>query len=439
MGRIRWASQGAGAAASGYIAVLTDLVTEGLHQAFYARLPGHPQQAADSLDVTGSDRDLIKYSPSVDFIGDPLVSAALWKTRVHRAWKDYEQGGTPQVVIQGVNDWGNETFGTLNVDLDGYAVALEEYQWARFRVDLSDDVPWGPAFVYGAVGRKYGDGGVYGMSGHSDDIQSCRRTVRKWKPKRSKGKLRFNQGQIIDAVGDPFFIIADPGEEYNLVGSGTLNLQYGLGVDGGDGATPGNIIFVHIASEGLNLVTYELSGAGPNPFILIHSHNNGINLTQSLYYKRVNPEFTGNITVEVTAVGGQRTLAQTCTVSGEYAPASIVDPILEHDETTGQNSAGDLTAALPTISDPDTSDVRALVFLSLNANNTVAFSGAWTEVADAERGAGSADGGIGMSAASCALPAGNSISTELATLGAITDWAAIAVSIIQHEILEIPV
>lgn len=122
-GRIRWAAEGAGQAATGFIGILTDLATEGLHQAFYSRLPGHHQQAVDSLDVVGADRELIKYSPSpIDFTGTASESLALWRTRVHRAWVDYEQGGTPQVVLRGVEDWGNETFGALDPSSEiGYA------------------------------------------------------------------------------------------------------------------------------------------------------------------------------------------------------------------------------------------------------------------------------------------------------------------------------
>ena len=120
-GRIRWATGPLGRRAVGYIGILNDQIAEGMRQAFFASLPGHPDQARDSLDTIGHSRDLILY---------PGETQEVWGNRVRDAWVDYEQGGTPQVVLTGVDDWGKAML-TAFWDSNHY---ITESQWARFQV-----------------------------------------------------------------------------------------------------------------------------------------------------------------------------------------------------------------------------------------------------------------------------------------------------------------
>jgi hypothetical protein len=47
--------------AGGAIGLMADTLSEGATQAFYARLPGHPEQADDSMEQSGKDRDLYRF------------------------------------------------------------------------------------------------------------------------------------------------------------------------------------------------------------------------------------------------------------------------------------------------------------------------------------------------------------------------------------------
>lgn len=157
------------------------MMGEGASQAFYARLPGHPQQAPDSLTQVGLDRDLHRFRGETD---------ANWKTRVFEAWNDYEQGGTPQQVKKVVNQWGNAGFPATWVDAD--LSLVESVDSADFSFTLTIPFgmispPWTPE-VYGG-GLVYGQPGFfYGLSAEVD-IAMLRFIIKKWKPARSVCRL----------------------------------------------------------------------------------------------------------------------------------------------------------------------------------------------------------------------------------------------------------
>src|SRR4051812_37862596 len=63
----------------GVMGLIGDVLSEGATQAFYARLPGHPHQAPDSLAQSGADRSLFR------FRGESLTAFA---QRTFEAWED---------------------------------------------------------------------------------------------------------------------------------------------------------------------------------------------------------------------------------------------------------------------------------------------------------------------------------------------------------------
>jgi hypothetical protein len=175
--RAYWARRLSGAA----LGLIVDSLAEGATQAFYARLPGHPQQAPDSLARVGLDRQLVR------FRGE---TAANWVARVVDAWDDYPQGGTPQQMLRVVNQWGNAGWPTTWDDLQ--VTLTEDPDPAVFEFEI--EIPFGlidppiPAVYYG-TGASYGDLGLfYGIS--DTDIPMLLYLVRKWKPSRSRAFVK---------------------------------------------------------------------------------------------------------------------------------------------------------------------------------------------------------------------------------------------------------
>ncbi len=167
----------------GAISLFADALSEGASQALYARLPGHSQQAPDSLVQVALDRDFYRFRGETD---------ANWLTRVQEAWDDYEQGGTPQQVLKVVNQWGvagwPDTWDPGNVTL----VESGDPMVFSFTVIIAFGniaPPWVPE-VYGSGGHVYGESGFfYGLSA-STDVAMLRYIVRKWKPSRSVGRIQ---------------------------------------------------------------------------------------------------------------------------------------------------------------------------------------------------------------------------------------------------------
>jgi hypothetical protein len=166
--------------AGGAIGIMADLISEGSTQAFYSRLPGHHQQAPDSLAQVGADRDLHR------FRGE---TTAKWLARVIAAWSDYAQGGTPQQVLRALNQWG-EAGWPLSWDAD--QVTLEEDPNPtvfEFTITIPFgliDPPWEPWLW--DDGHSWDDVDLYWDIGATTDIPMLLYLIRKWKPARSKCK-----------------------------------------------------------------------------------------------------------------------------------------------------------------------------------------------------------------------------------------------------------
>jgi len=333
-GRIRWASGGLGQRAVGYIALLNDEIAEGMRQAFYASLPGHPDQARDSLDTIGHSRDLILY---------PGESQEVWGVRVRNAWEDYEQGGTPQAVLKGVDDWGKAIL-DLTWDSNHY---LTEENWARFQVvipfgNANDGVTieWIPPYQYGS-GRLYGpaqdyltDSVVYGMDYLAVDIEPIalqldllRRTIRKWKPARSKGTVRVVLDQLSHYYGEPGLVYEEmffgTGAVANLSAAGTINVPYPALIEGGgpydtQDVEIGDLLLLYVVDSGT-------TSTPPAAWELVEDDE--FFHRSRLYARIADQAYTGNLSWAITG-GSQQTLAQMIVVkppAGKTWHATIAD------------------------------------------------------------------------------------------------------------------
>lgn len=171
----------------GTIGLYADLISEGARQGFIARLPGHPEQAEDSLNQVGADRNLSRYAKE---------TRAQYTTRVINAWQSYAEAGSPIGLMREVRYWATVSFPT-SYPANPIAVLLEQ-GWAKFTVFFSSggltgwttSVTYGSGAVYGQSNLMYG----LGPGALSSDVDAIRRTVRKWKPSRSQGSIMVATG-----------------------------------------------------------------------------------------------------------------------------------------------------------------------------------------------------------------------------------------------------
>lgn len=179
-----WGSRWVG----GAYGIIADCIAEATNQALYARLPGHPQQAPDSLAQVGADRGLFRFRGETD---------ANWLARVSSAWSDYAQSGTPQQMLRVINQWGKAGWpGTwvnlASVDETTYVKAATPFV---FQVTIpygSIVPPWTPT-TYGS-GHNYGEAGLYYGIGPSSDIPIILYLVHKWKPSRCLARVQIFWG-----------------------------------------------------------------------------------------------------------------------------------------------------------------------------------------------------------------------------------------------------
>lgn len=165
------------------IGLMSDLLAEGAEQAFYARLPGHPEQAEDSLAACAKDRDLVRFRGETN---------EAWLQRIKDVWSDYEQGGTPQQVLKVVNEWGQASFaGFWDSNLVTLTESGDPEVW-EFTIEIPYGLiipEWTPE-VYGS-GHIYGEVGFYYGLSSETDLAMLRYIVRKWKRSASVGKIKI--------------------------------------------------------------------------------------------------------------------------------------------------------------------------------------------------------------------------------------------------------
>lgn len=157
--------------------MLADDIAATATQAFYAHLPGHPEQAPDSLVQSGKDRGLIRFRGETD---------AAWVARVEAAWDHYAQAGSDIQMKRVLNQWGNAGW-PLTWNNTGWTLA-ETSGVGIFRIDITIpfgliDPPWVPWLL--GSGHLLGETGLFLGIGASSDIAMLLYLVRKWKPTRS--------------------------------------------------------------------------------------------------------------------------------------------------------------------------------------------------------------------------------------------------------------
>ncbi len=146
-------------------------------QAFLARLPGHPQQAPDSLTEVGRDRGLIRFRGETD---------AAWQARVREAWDDYAQAGSDIQMRRVLNQWGNAGWPTTWDDswtlteISGVGVFITNIviPWPLMSIPPMTPEVYGGTHIYGESGFYYGIGA-------STDLAMLLYLIRKWKPSRT--------------------------------------------------------------------------------------------------------------------------------------------------------------------------------------------------------------------------------------------------------------
>ncbi len=165
------------------MSMLGDDIAATSTQAFFARLPGHPQQAPDSLIQVGKDRGLIRFRGETQ---------AAWIARVQSAWDDYAQGGTDIQMKRVLNQWGNAGW-PLTWDNNAWTL-VETSGVGVFITTITIpfgliDPPWTP-IAYGSGGHIYGESGFFYGAGPSNDLAMLLYLVRKWKASRGKAYVK---------------------------------------------------------------------------------------------------------------------------------------------------------------------------------------------------------------------------------------------------------
>ncbi len=172
----------------GMIGLYTDLMAEASSQSFYARLPGHPEQAADSLARVGQDRECYRFRGETD---------ANWLARVRASWDDYDQGGSPIQLLRVLNQWGSA--GWPATWDESMVTIVESVDPAVFEFEITIpfgliDPPWS-ADVYGSD-HVYGEIGFFYGPGASNDIPMMLWLIKKWKPARSAAFVTVHYSEI---------------------------------------------------------------------------------------------------------------------------------------------------------------------------------------------------------------------------------------------------
>lgn len=171
---LKWAQATWGSKWFGLQGVLANAIAEGNRQAFIAGLPGHPEQARDSLDACGYDRKLILY---------PGEDIDAWTERIRGAWDDYYYSGTDQTVLAQVDRWGSALFPLSWVNS---TVTLVETGWATFDLNIPRSLTsWGNPVNYDDPGVIYDAGFIYDGDANASHLSLLRSTIKKYKPKRS--------------------------------------------------------------------------------------------------------------------------------------------------------------------------------------------------------------------------------------------------------------
>lgn len=157
----------------GAYGLIADAIGEGVTQSNYSRMPGHAQQAPDSLTQCANDTDLFRFRGETD---------ANWAARVSSRWDDYEQAGTDIQLKRVINQWGVAGWpSSWDSNLLTLVESGDPFDWS---FDIT--IPYGmilPAWIpttYGS-GEVYGSGTLFYGIGPSTDIRTLYYLVKKWK------------------------------------------------------------------------------------------------------------------------------------------------------------------------------------------------------------------------------------------------------------------
>lgn len=165
----------------GLYGVFANGIAQAYRQTFINILPGHIEQPRDALDQMGLDRRLIYY---------PGESQTLWINRVANVWDGNYYAGTPNRVLEAIDEWGSALYPSTWEN--GVCYIDEESEWARppcCEIFMPRSLTlWDLPVLYGDPGVIYGTGNIYGSSANGVHVSLLKKTIRKYK--RSSCKTR---------------------------------------------------------------------------------------------------------------------------------------------------------------------------------------------------------------------------------------------------------
>lgn len=163
----------------GAYGLIADTIGEAVTQSNYSRMPGHAQQAPDSLIQCANDTDLFRFRGETD---------ANWVNRVSERWSDYAQAGTDIQLKKVINQWGVAGWPS---SWDSNLLALVEsgdpFDWSfELTIPYGMILPSWTVWAVGDPGIVIGDVGLYVGIGETPDLPTLLYLVRKWKRSASK-------------------------------------------------------------------------------------------------------------------------------------------------------------------------------------------------------------------------------------------------------------
>jgi hypothetical protein len=179
---VTWAVAAVARRLFGLYGVFANGFAQAHRQTFINLLPGHPEQPRDALDQMGSDRRVIYY---------PGESRDLWTERIANVWDSNYYAGTPNRILEAVDEWGSALYPDSWVNEQCYIE--EDPDWSvrepRFEIYMPRSLTlWDGPLLYGDPGVNFGTDYLYGSAANGTHISLLKKTIRKYK--RSSSRCR---------------------------------------------------------------------------------------------------------------------------------------------------------------------------------------------------------------------------------------------------------
>jgi hypothetical protein len=171
---VRTLAAGLGEAFVGVLhGVMSDLIAQGATEAIKSAWLTNPEQPDDALTLIGAERKLPGY---------PGETPTIYRSRLSRAWDDYQVAGDEDSIIGQLAAAG---FPGAQIYDPWSASFLPAPYWSHFivRFPIGSHPVTGPGQAWGSF--TWGDGTLYGPTGITpQQIALIRAIIAKWKPAR---------------------------------------------------------------------------------------------------------------------------------------------------------------------------------------------------------------------------------------------------------------